>query len=46
VGWPVEVGLLEHAGDLGQQLPGGQDRAQHRLFGFQAMRRLVLRHWT
>jgi hypothetical protein len=38
--WPVEVGLLQHGGDLDQQPTGGQDRAQHRLLGFQVVRRL------
>ena len=38
VGGPVEVGLLEDGGDLGQQPPGGQDRAEHGLFGLQVVR--------
>jgi hypothetical protein len=43
MGWPVEVGLLEHAGDLGQQLPGSQDRAEHGLLSFEVVRRLLVR---
>ena len=38
VGWPVEVGLLEEGGDLGQQPPGGQDRPEDGLLGFEVVR--------
>ena len=38
MGGPVEVGLLEHGGDLGQQPPGGQDGAEDGLLGFQVVR--------
>jgi hypothetical protein len=38
MGWPIQVGLLEQRGDLGQQPPGGQDRPQHRLLSFQVVR--------
>jgi hypothetical protein len=37
VGGPVEVGLLEHGGDVGQLLPGGQDGAEDGLFGLQVV---------
>jgi hypothetical protein len=47
VGGPVEVGLLEHAGDLGQEASGGQDRPEDGLFGFQVVGWLPVRvgHW-
>ena len=40
MGGPVEVGLLEEGGDLGQQPPGGQDRPEDGLLGFQVVGRL------
>ena len=43
MGGPVEVGLLEQGGDLDQQPPGGQDRAQDGLLGLQVVGRLRAR---
>ena len=37
MGGPVEVGLLEDGGDLGQQLPGRQHGAEDGLFGLQVV---------
>ena len=37
MGGPVEVGLLEDGGDLGQQPPGGQDRAEHGFLGLEVV---------
>ena len=37
MGGPVEVGLLEDGGDLSQQPPGRQHRAEDGLFGFQVV---------
>jgi hypothetical protein len=38
MGWPVEVGLLEHSGDLGQQPSGGQDGPEDGLLGLKVVR--------
>jgi|GEM_PF-5036177 hypothetical protein len=47
VGGPVEVGLLEHGGDLVQQPSGRQDGAEDGLFGFLVVGRLLVGfgHW-
>ena len=42
MGGPVEVGLLEEGGDLGQQLPRGEDRPEHGLLGLQVVRWLTI----
>jgi hypothetical protein len=46
VRWPVEVGFLEHGGDLGKQPPRRQDGPEHGFLGLQVVRRLVLGHRT
>jgi hypothetical protein len=37
MGRPVEVGLLEHGGDVGQQPPGSQDCPEDRFLGLQVV---------